>query len=111
VQNFVDASFLDRFWNNVSHQEEFKVLNAQLSSNAANLNLALNITQLFDRHQDMTDLDSTRIRSMSKTFAQDFLANVYKTEIFFVIRLNGHVLEFGFDLLFTWVTIGGKKLT
>ncbi|CAF4884026.1 unnamed protein product, partial [Rotaria socialis] len=55
VKNFTDASIFDRFFHNTDHQEQFEMFNMQLSHNVADLKLALDITSVFDQHQDMID--------------------------------------------------------
>ncbi|CAF3696078.1 unnamed protein product [Rotaria socialis] len=55
VKKFTDASIFDRFFHNTDHQEQFEMFNMQLSHNVADLKLALDITSVFDQHQDMID--------------------------------------------------------
>jgi tRNA A-37 threonylcarbamoyl transferase component Bud32 len=55
VTEFTDSSVFARFLNNSDHQQKFETLSAQLSHNATDLNLALNITSIFDHHQDVAD--------------------------------------------------------
>ena len=55
VKKFTDASVFDRFLHNTDHQQQFEMLNMQLSHNVADLKLALDITSIFDQHQDMMD--------------------------------------------------------
>jgi tRNA A-37 threonylcarbamoyl transferase component Bud32 len=55
VKEFTDSSVFARFLNNSDHQQKFETLSAQLSHNATDLNLALNITSIFDHHQDVAD--------------------------------------------------------
>ncbi|CAF2119595.1 unnamed protein product [Rotaria magnacalcarata] len=55
VRKFTDASIFDRFFHNTDHQEQFEMFNMELSHNVADLKLALDITSIFDQHQDMMD--------------------------------------------------------
>jgi tRNA A-37 threonylcarbamoyl transferase component Bud32 len=55
VKKFIDASVFDRFFHNADHQQQFEMLNMQLSHNISDLKLALDITSIFDQHQDMID--------------------------------------------------------
>lgn len=55
VKKFTDVSILSRFLNNTDHQLQFEMLNMQLLQNATDLNLALNITSIFDKQQDIVD--------------------------------------------------------
>lgn len=55
VNKFADASTFDRFFHNSDHQQQFELLNMQLSHNVGDLKLALDITATFDQHQDMID--------------------------------------------------------
>lgn len=55
VRKFTDASIFDRFFHNTDHQQQFEMLNMQLSHNVADLKLALDIATVFDQHQDMMD--------------------------------------------------------
>jgi len=55
MEDFAHASSFDRFLKYTNHQQRFELLNDKLSQNARNLNLALDITLLFDRRQDVAD--------------------------------------------------------
>ena len=55
VLKFTDTSIMGRFLHNSDHQEKFEELNGRLSECAHDLNLALNLTSIFDQRQDVID--------------------------------------------------------
>lgn len=55
VYEFTDTSIVSRFLHNTDHQLKFEELNGRLSDNAHDLNLALNLTSIFDQRQDVID--------------------------------------------------------
>ena len=55
VLEFTDTSVIGRFLHNSDHQQKFEELNGRLSDNAHDLNLALNLTSIFDQRQDVID--------------------------------------------------------
>ncbi|CAF1086068.1 unnamed protein product [Adineta ricciae] len=55
IEKFADASIVSRFLHNSDHQETFEELTTRLSNNAIDLNLALNISAIFDQQQDVYD--------------------------------------------------------
>ena len=66
VKKFTDASTFNRFFNNTDNQLQFEMLNMQLLQNTTDLNLALNITSIFDQQQDMTDRQDDLVEISSK---------------------------------------------
>ena len=66
IEKFADASILNQFVNNSSHQSKFEELNNLLSSNASDLKLALNITSVFDQQQDAADRQADLAEISSK---------------------------------------------
>ena len=55
VKELTDFSGFARFLNNSNHQKNFEALNIQLSHDAIDLNLVLNIISIFSHDQDVVD--------------------------------------------------------
>ena len=55
VKKFADASVFNQFFHNTDHQQQFEMLNMQLSHNISDLKLALDITSVFNQQQDIID--------------------------------------------------------
>ena len=66
IEQFTDTSILSRFVNNSNHKIQFEELNNLLLYKTTELNLALNITSVFDQQQDTADRHADLVEISSK---------------------------------------------
>jgi hypothetical protein len=66
IQKFADATWFARVFKNKEHKETFADLNLHLSQCAIDLNLGINLSQIFDRSNDEKDQQADQIDITSK---------------------------------------------
>ncbi|UJR17341.1 hypothetical protein I4U23_004236 [Adineta vaga] len=77
VKEFTDSSIIGRFLHNSDFQQKFEELTIRLSNSAIDLNLALNISSIFDQQQDVFDrqADLAEISSKLDEIALEMVRN------------------------------------